>query len=256
MLFANAKLEQAFEFVRESDADVICLQEVPESFLGRLRELPRALAYRSDMVKLFRNGAVPSYNIILSRYEIVNRGEVPFPDYWPLLPLRARLFTYLMRPFKFTKLRDRGGLFTDLATEHGTVRVFNLHLMLAHPAWRAEEFETAMLERDPALPTVVCGDFNILESPKSSLLNWILGGRLTDALFWKRERSRMERRFVEHELANPLAGTATHPISRSQLDHILLSPALLVRDARVLPERYGSDHHPIYAEVSAERAYV
>ncbi len=252
-LFVNQKLERAFEFIRESDADLICLQEVSTKLLERLKTLPYALEYRSDMTKHFRKGPVHTYNVILSRYEVVNRGEVPFPDYWPLLPLRARFLFTLLRPLKFTKIRDRGGLFVDVREGGRTLRLFNLHLILAHPAWRASEFEAAMLERDPSLPTVICGDFNILESPRVTLFNWFFGGKLSDAFFWKRERSRMERRFVEHELLNAFAGYKTHPISKSQLDHILVSRGLSVEDASVVRDRHGSDHHPIIATIDFPR---
>lgn len=250
MLFANKKLDQALEFVRGTDADVFCLQEVPEPMLEMLKQLPYELSYRSDMVKLFPSGPVPSYNVILSRYPITNRGEVTYPDYWPLLPLRARTFVRLMRPFRFSKIRDRGGLYADVQSKQGPVRVFNLHLVLAHPAWRLKEFELAMVERTPGMPTIVCGDFNVLESPKATLLNWMFGGNVGDVFFWRRERIVIEQRFVAHELANVHAGKRTHPFSRSQLDHILVSNDCSAENARVVPQLHGSDHLPITAEIT------
>jgi endonuclease/exonuclease/phosphatase family metal-dependent hydrolase len=107
-----------------------------------------------------------------------------------------------------------------------------------------------MLARDASVPTIVCGDFNILEKPHITLLNWILGGRATDALFYTRERTTIEERFVEHDLHNALRGAVTHPLSRSQLDHILASNTFSIKDASVLPDRVGSDHHPIRVEVA------
>jgi len=125
-----------------------------------------------------------------------------------------------------------------------------IHLVLAQPSWRLKEFEAAMLERDPTRPTIVCGDFNILEKPHITLLNWILGGRMTDALFYTRERTHIEERFVEHGLTNVLRGAITHPLSQSQLDHILASHSFSIENAAVIPDRYGSDHHPIRTEIS------
>ncbi|MDE1965624.1 MAG: endonuclease/exonuclease/phosphatase family protein [Patescibacteria group bacterium] len=252
MLFVNRELERAFAFIRDSDADIFCLQEVPEPFLKRLRASSFSIAYRNDMTKLFCSGTVHTYNVILSRHPLLAQGEIPYEDYWPLLPLRTRFFVFLMRPFLFTKIRDRGGIYADVRIGGTLVRVFNLHLILARPQWRLREFEAAMAKREPSLPTVVCGDFNILESPKISILNWLVGGAFGDAVFWKRERAAIEERFSTHALANPLRGRSTHPISRSQLDHILVSEDFTVARAAVLPDRIGSDHHPIFAEATLD----
>ncbi|MHB8914013.1 MAG: endonuclease/exonuclease/phosphatase family protein [Minisyncoccota bacterium] len=249
MLYRNQELDRAFEFISKSDFDIFCLQEVPEGFLKRLQTLPYAIAYRSDMEKLFRSEIVPMFNVILSRHTMTNQGEIPFDEYWPLLPLHTRFFVRLMPQQLFSQIRNRGGLYADITIAGQSLRVFCLHLILARPAWRLQEFERAMAERDPSRPTIVCGDFNILEKPHITPLNWILGGRMTDALLYTRERTHIEKRFVEHELLNTLRGSITHPLSRSQLDHILVSHSFSVKNATVLPDRVGSDHHPIRAEV-------
>jgi endonuclease/exonuclease/phosphatase family metal-dependent hydrolase len=113
-----------------------------------------------------------------------------------------------------------------------------------------KEFEIAMAARDRSQPTIVCGDFNTLEKPHITLLNWILGGRASDAALYSRERTHIEKRFVEYELHNPLSGKITHPSSRSQLDHILVSHSFSIKNVAVLPDRIGSDHHPIRVEVT------
>lgn len=249
MLFRNKELERALEFVRNTDWDVLCLQEVPPEFLTQLQALSYHLAYRIDVERLLPSGAMPNYVVILSRYSIVSQGEIPFPDYWHLLPWRARLSVRLLRPVGFSKIRSRGGMYADLATPAGTVRIFNLHLVLANPAWRLAEYETAMAERDPSKPTVVCGDFNILESRHITPINWLFGGHIKDALLHTRERTHIEKRFVEHSLTNALRGKQTHAISRSQLDHILVSHHFSIKNADVLSDAYGSDHQPIFAEV-------
>lgn len=250
MLYRNRELERAFEFVSKSDFDIFCLQEVPEDFLARLQTLSCHIAYLVDMEKVFPSSVVPAYNVILSRYPIEARGEVSFDDYWPLLPLRTRLFVRLMPSRLFSKIRNRGGLYVDVHAGEVLMRVFCLHLILAHPAIRLQEFERAMLERDHDKPSVVCGDFNILEQPHITPLNWILGGRVSDALLYTRERTRIEKRFVEHELHNAFSGKTTHPLSRSQLDHILVSNSFAIKSASVFPDRVGSDHHHICVEIS------
>ncbi len=250
MLYRNAELERAFDFVSQTDFDLFCLQEVPPVFLERLKTLPCHIAFEIDTEKHLPSGKVePMYNVILSHYPIVSQGIIPFEDYWATLPMRTRLFVRFMRPWHFSETRNRHGLFADLMKNDTRVRVFNLHLVLLQPAMRLKEFERAMLERDPEFPTIVCGDFNTLERPHITPLNWLLGGKATDTLFYTRERSHIERRFVEHSLTNVMRGKATHVLSRSQLDHILVSSVFRVQDASVLSDRYGSDHHPIVAEV-------
>jgi endonuclease/exonuclease/phosphatase family metal-dependent hydrolase len=250
ILYRNRELDRAFDFIAQSDFDIFCLQEVPEVFLARLKTLPLSLASRVDVEKSYGSTAVPMFNVILSRHPISSYDEIPFPEYWHLLPLHTRLFVHLMPNRLFSKIRNRGGLFADITIGGMSLRVFNLHLILARPAWRLKEFETAMAERDASRPTIVCGDFNTLEKPHISILNWILGGRMRDAVFYTRERTHIEKRFVEHKLVNPLAGGITHPLSQSQLDHILVSHSFSIKNAEVLPDRIGSDHHPIQVEIA------
>lgn len=250
MLYRNRELHEAFRFIAKSDFDIFCLQEVPEETLVRLKTLPYYLASRVDTEKVFPSRIVPMYNVILSKHPIEAEHEVTFDDYWPLLPLRTRLFVHLMPKRLFSKIRNRGGLYADVEVHGVSIRVFCLHLILAQPAWRLKEFERAMVECDSARPTIVCGDFNILEKPHVTPLNWMLGGRVSDALFYGRERTSIEKHFVEHKLTNALRGHITHPLSRSQLDHILVSHSFSIEKASVLPERIGSDHHPIRVEIS------
>lgn len=251
MLYRNRELDRAFEFISHADFDIFCLQEVPEGFLRRLQTLPYHIAFRIDVERLFKKGVVQNFVVTLSKHPIVSQGEVPFPEYWTFLPLRTQFFVRLMPSNFFTKIRNRGGLHVDLRFPDGTsMRIYNLHLILAHPAWRIKEFEAAMASRDHSKPTIVCGDFNILETPHITPLNWVLGGRVSDALLYNRERMHIEQKFVEHSLVNPLRGSTTHALSRSQLDHILVSDSLSIQKAEVLTDSVGSDHHPIRVEAA------
>lgn len=250
MLYRNRELERAFDFISKSDFDLFCLQEVPKSFLKQLQALPCFIAFYSERERLLKKGIYHNYVVILSKHPIDTQGNIPFPEYWHLLPLRTRLFVWLMQPLGFSRVRNRNGLYVDVTIHGQSVRIFNLHLILAQPAWRIREFELAMMKRDSARPTIVCGDFNTLEMPRITLLNWILGGPIKDAAHYAYERTRIEKCFVEHELVNALSGQTTHPLSRSQLDHILVSRSFTVESASVLPDRIGSDHYPICADVT------
>jgi len=250
MLFRNRELDRAFDFITKSDFDIFCLQEVPEDFLKRLQTLSCFIAFRIDVERLFKRGTERNFVVTLSKYPIITQGEISFPDYWHFLPLRSRAFVHLMPDKYFSKIRNRGGLHTDIKIGEKSVRVFNLHLVLAQPAWRLKEFELAMAERDISRPTIVCGDFNTLEKLHVTLLNWLLDGSISDAFLYRRERTTIEKHFVEHKLINPLRGKSTHALSRSQMDHILVSHALSIKKADVLPDRVGSDHHPIRVDLA------
>jgi endonuclease/exonuclease/phosphatase family metal-dependent hydrolase len=254
MLFRNPDIDAALAFISKSNFDIFCLQEVPERFLLRLKTLPCSIAISNSTERLFGTGMSRDYNVILSKFPIVQQDEIPFPNYWDALPLRSRIFVRLMRSFHFSKQQNRKALSADIEIGRGKVRVFNIHLYLARPEWRLKDFETALAKSDPSLPMIVCGDFNILESPHISILNWFMGGTLGDAFLHTRERTVMETRFIEYRLDNPLRGQVTHPFSRSQLDHILLSHQLVVKKAEVIPDRYGSDHHPVRVTFDTETA--
>jgi endonuclease/exonuclease/phosphatase family metal-dependent hydrolase len=251
MYYRNQELNRAFDFIAKSDFDIFCLQEVPEEFLVRLQKLPYFIAYRIDVERLLKNGPLLNYLVILSKHPITATREIPFNNYWHHLPLRTRLFVDLMPYRFFSRINNRGGLSVDITPAGETsLRVYNLHLILAQPAWRLKEFELAMAGHDHRQPTIVCGDFNILEKPHVTPLNWILGGRMSDALRYGRERRNIEQHFHEHKVINVLRGTQTHPVSRSQLDHILVSHSFSIKKSEVLSDRVGSDHHPIWVEIS------
>ncbi|MEK7515701.1 MAG: endonuclease/exonuclease/phosphatase family protein [Patescibacteria group bacterium] len=248
MLFRNRELDRAFEFISRADFDIFCLQEVPEKFLKRLKTLPFNIADTIDVERLFSQ-LNRNHLVILTPHAIEKRGTLMHPDYWQSLQLRARLFVRCMRLFHWSKIQNRSTLFADVNVVDTLVRVFNLHIAIMRPDWRLREFERAMAERDQSRPTIVCGDFNVLESAPISVLNWFVGGRISDAMRFRHERRRLETRFLEYELTNPLRGKITHPFSRSQLDHILVSNTFSIKNATVLTNRYGSDHHPIFAEI-------
>jgi endonuclease/exonuclease/phosphatase family metal-dependent hydrolase len=250
MLFRNKELDRAFAFIAEADFDIFCLQEVPEEFLARLKNLPYEMVYEVDMEKHFPSAPIRSHNVILSRFPITTSSAIPFADAWNNLPLRTRIFTRLMRPFHFAEVRGRHGIVADLDINGTPLRVFNLHLILAHPSYRLKEFEEAMLHYSNAVPTIICGDFNIIESWRMAILNWLLGGKVFDTLFYTRERLHLEKRFAEYELTNALRGHTTHVFANSQLDHILVSKHFSLSSALVIPQRFGSDHHPIFVETT------
>ena len=255
MLYRNAELDRAFAFISESNFDIFCLQEVPEVFLKRLQTLDCEIAFRTDAERISKNGDERIYVVILSKFPIAEVGEIAFTDYWLRYPLRSRAFTRLMKPLHFSKVLNRRAVFADLTLPNSSVavRVFCIHLSLTNPALRREEFETVMAHRDEARPMIVCGDFNILEAPHITILNWIFGGRMSDVFLFRRERANIERIFAKYTLRNALIGKMTHPLSHSQLDHILVSDSFSIGKSDACADRIGSDHRPVCAEVDIRK---
>ncbi len=255
IFFRNGKLKRALEFIENLDFDVLCLQEVPEEFLYQLQKLPVHIAFAPDVDRIYPERIERNYLVILSRSNIVSHSA--FALELPHMPLRTRFFVHAMHVLHWTRTANRHGFYADIAMEesHQPLRVFCLHLTLAHPQARRREFETAMREYDSSIPTLVCGDFNILDTPFVAPFNWLLGGRLSDAIRYQRERHEFEQRIAELDLVNPLKGKRTHVISR-QLDHILISKHLSVESACVVGERHGSDHYPINVKINTGKLSV
>lgn len=253
MFFLNAKEERAFHFIAKSDFDIFCLQEVPEDFLERLQTLPMYIAYTPEEDRRSCGKVSTQYLVVLSRYPIRATESMPIPYEDSMLSWRGRMFLRLMYRLRLwvEGLGNRHNFCVTIDRKAlGVIRLYNLHLPLRNPLWRMREFEMALVNHDSAIPTIVCGDFNILEAFHITILNWFLGGQVSDVLFHQRERARIEKRFVEHELVNPLRGWSTHPLSLSQLDHILVSRSFSIKNADVIRDRAGSDHHPIRVEVA------
>lgn len=250
MLFRNKKQDDALRWIERLDFDVLCLQEVPEAFLEKLRSLPWYIAYAQEGVRHYRKGDVIAYAVVVSKHPIAAHSEIEMP---PIpTPRRVGLFIGLMRPFHFTRVSGRRAVFADLAMPGRAepLRVISAHLSLSHPRQRA--FELALiLEHAKPGEAIVCGDFNIIESPKVSLLNYLMGGPLRDIMAYRTERTAMEETIASHGLQNPLCGQVTHPFGLSQLDHILVPATATIKRCGVSVHAYGSDHRPIFVTTEA-----
>ena len=250
VLFSNTELDRAFDFISHAPFDIFCLQEVPEALLSRLKTLPVSIAVGKDSDREVNGNTERIYLVTLSKYPIRRSDTFDLPV--PHAPLRTRLFGALMRPIMgWSHIYSRGGMQSEVETPLGMFRVYCIHLLLAHPSVRADGFERATRGVDPSRQTIICGDFNTLESWRIALLNWILGGSVMDTLHVMKERPAMETRFIKLGLQNPLKGNPTHGISASQLDHILVPRGMRVAEKQVISDRIGSDHHPIFIDLQA-----
>ncbi|MBA3789460.1 endonuclease/exonuclease/phosphatase family protein [Patescibacteria group bacterium] len=243
--FNNKKIAQAFEFIEKLDFDVIGLQEVPSALLTKLKTLEIGVVYTADTQD---ESGTAYQNVILSRLPIVQSQDFAIPI--PSAPLRTRLFVRSMYFYGWLPLIEKRGIYVDVMTTAGVVRVFSLHLTLLGPMNRLQEFDAAFKKIDENIPTIIVGDFNIIERPVLKIGNWLLGSPFSQGLPWYSERTAAEKLFAEKGLLNPLRGQITHPFSNSQLDHILVSKNLAVQKAWVEILRHGSDHRPVGIELN------
>lgn len=253
MLYRNMEQDRAFDFIKNTPFDFFCLQEVPDGFLARLKTLQYSVSFGLDTEKVDQNGGVlRMYNVVLSTLPAKNTVELLYSDRWTDVPLRTKIFVAIMKPFHFARISQRKGLCADFEIDGKRLKLFCLHLALASPLQRYAEFEEAMIEHDNSINQVVCGDFNILEAPHITILNFFLGGSIFDFLFFRKERVDIEGLFSKYGFTNLLKGKVTHPLSRSQLDHILVSKGFKVVSVSVIKDRFGSDHAPVTAELQVQ----
>ena len=253
LLRKNRNVPELCRYIEELDFDIICLQEVTEEMLVRLKKMPFDIAYHPDriaeVIKLFsKNETEVNYAVILSRYEILQHGKIEFPKL--LRTFNSNTFEFFMeRIQKWESVSNLGSVYADIEVEGKPLRIFSVHLALWNPQTRANEFEHLMEYLPAKGETIVCGDFNILEYGPVKILNLLLSGSVSEGMPWYPERKLFEARFKKYELVNPHYGKTTHKFSRSQLDHVLVSRGIRVTNAQVEEDSHGSDHQPIWAEV-------
>ncbi len=247
VLCNNKKVKELCNFIETLDFDVFCLQELTPEMLAIIKTFPFKLVYHIDVVRTYSKQREENYVAILSKHQIVGHGTFQFPEL--AVSLRTRLFIHLMRVAKFAFLSGRGGIYADILLNGKKVRIFSVHLILWGPTHRAKEFSIVAKYVDANMPTIIAGDFNVIEYPPMKILTWLLGAPIREAMPYYPERALFEKRFAEHGFRNPLRGKITHDISRSQLDHILISKQFKVLNATVQADAHGSDHHAVGVEI-------
>jgi endonuclease/exonuclease/phosphatase family metal-dependent hydrolase len=242
----NKKLDDAFEFIAQGDFDILCLQEVPEVFLPRLRSLPFHMAVGQDSKwHEMGKGETADYLVVLSKHPIMKSEVRALPSLkqsWRVIATRTVM--KLLTPTRVSAIYGREILFADIQIGDIVLRVFSVHFPLLYPEARLSEFKIAS-EQILSGHTIMCGDFNVLDNWLMKPLNWVQGGHLIQAFPWYNERAHIDKEFKKVGFANPLGGLVTQKISHSQLDHILIPEKAELLARAVLPDTHGSDHNPV-----------
>jgi endonuclease/exonuclease/phosphatase family metal-dependent hydrolase len=141
-------------------------------------------------------------------------------------------------------------LITTTRLPDGThIRCVNARLSCAvGTTRRLQQFKTILKNTDQSIPTIYCGDFNIIDNRFFNLATgWARGFKKKDYLV--DERRAFQKICDKHNITNIFKGNSTsifkHPLL--QLDHILIPPSLSVVKKFISRKRFGSDHRMLFA---------
>ena len=213
----------AVEIIRDSGADIVCLQETTPEWEDLLR---RALG-RDYLLAEFRSSSGPRAAGGLAFFSKVPGREVAY------IPSQTGWFDGWIMVFE---------------SAIGPIQILNVHLrppVSDRGSWasgyfftgddRLREMERFYPRFEPGLPGVVAGDFN--DGETSPVVEWLESKGMVNAL------PQFDRYTATWEWQSSLITL------RRRMDHVLYSPELDCLSARVL--RAGaSDHFPVEAVFS------
>jgi endonuclease/exonuclease/phosphatase family metal-dependent hydrolase len=209
----------AAEIIKNSGADIVCLQETTPEWAQFLRQsLGSEYSFTEFRDSRLRSGGGLGFLSKIPAHEV---AYIPSDTGW------------------------FDGWIMAFDTTNGPVQVLNVHL---HPpvsengSWvsgylttrddRLAEIERFFAKRDPQRPTLVAGDFN--DGEKSPAVEWLEKNKLANAL-----------PEFDHYSRTWEWKTSVITLSR-RMDHILYSPELHCCSAQVL-HAGASDHFPVQA---------
>lgn len=216
-------LNRIAEVIKESDADLIGLNEVDRCFSRRSGYIDQ-LSWLSEKLNMhhafgaaitFRSRMSDFYgqygNALLSRYPIVFQKN------------------YLLYFFRGI-FEDRALLEADVQIQDQTLKIYVTHLSLS-PLRQNKQIEYMLKKlKETELPVIVCGDFNMRPGMKQ----------------WKKITNILTD--VCHSQYDAPCPTFPSLRPKIQLDYIFVSEHYLIDSVQFMPKhRISSDHIPIKA---------
>ncbi len=232
----NKKLRRLLDFIYKQDPDVVCLQELPESFAEQIRdEGEYHVEYTYDFVTESPHAGATICT--LSKKSPVRSTEISYFE---------KGYSTLMDTLIYKKLRKTTELHKAVLTEfqESNIVVINARLSCAIGTCdRLEQFENILKTLDKTKINILCGDFNIMDSRLFNILTgWGRGFRKPDYL--TNERKTFDKLCEEYGFVNVFKGQSTHMLRypMKQLDHILVPKGVSVSESFISRFRNGSDH--------------
>jgi endonuclease/exonuclease/phosphatase family metal-dependent hydrolase len=170
----NKKLTKVFNFLQNSNADIICLQEVPKIFLDKLLSDNPTKYYINHSSEYFtksnKTHSILLYNVILSKLKPDKIKEIPHLEH-------DKFSIYYKWINKYDKL-DIKGIYIDITTNNNQkFRIFNSHLeCVASPNFRINQFKNLYTHKSLNRKNIFTGDYNVFASPTFSIFISIFSG--------------------------------------------------------------------------------
>jgi endonuclease/exonuclease/phosphatase family metal-dependent hydrolase len=242
----NKKLKKVFNFLQNSQADIICLQEVPKIFLEKLQSYNPTKYYINHSSEYFtKSNKTHSllYNVILSKSKPDKIKEIP--------QLEDDKFSIYYRWInKYDKL-DIKGIYIDITTNNNQkFRIFNSHLeCVASPNFRINHFKNLYTHKSGARKNIFVGDYNVFSNPIISLFIGLFSN-YNSKDYTITEKNQFKKLFDSLHLRNIFHKKRTFKTFPIQTDFIVVDKDINFKIQIVhKSELNGSDHFPISVEI-------
>ena len=233
----NKKMQTLIAKIEEIDADIVCLQEVPEKYQEQFLNLYEHAIVSVEGWTYRKTGEkVLIYNIILSKYAI---SDVYSKDISLNNIFEAWRYVTFTSEFVTATVELDGKQY----------EISNTHLRCVAPPWvRIKQFEEVLSHIDMSKKNIICGDLNTFSWP---LLNLLLWKRYKYS--WRElltnGRKLFDTIFRTHNLINPHRGISTFKLFPVQYDYILVDEEITAKAAYKIKESCGSDHYGLVLEI-------
>jgi len=239
----NKRINEIPSAIQSFDADVVCLQEVPQSLIPELEKLTDYALFICDEYAR-PNRDTFSKMAILSRLPVVQNGIVDHRE-------ESNSFISLHHKFQGGAQQALESQYIDIELSGKVHRIFNTHLPLSvPPRIRMQYLDNVLTTFDNDCENLICGDFNpVGKFPFHFFWGWAHSYRLRDYLSY--EPLMLRKRMKENDLKNLFRFKCTHPITRQQLDYILAPKHVEIKQKKVIKKRFKSDHRALMVELAA-----
>jgi len=234
--------KKILQLLKSENPDIICLQEyyIPEDRSTSEEVIKSTLGGTwHSHTKLIRNKNKRSYGIItLSRYPVINRGEIIHPNSSSLTIFTdivvgkdtIRIYNSHLQSFRLRKLES--SLIGDISAEQkGKLKDIGYFYKRLTNGFKSRSVQTARLKKSVSsspFPVIVAGDFN--DTPISYTYRKIHHG-LNDA-------------FVKAGYGAGFTYRGKYPPNR--IDYVFYNDHLQCTDFDIVKVKY-SDHYPVVA---------
>ena len=243
----NKQLNNVFNFLQNSNADIICLQEVPKIFLDKLHsDNPNKyhINYSNEyFIKSNKNKSILLYNVILSKSKPEKIKEIPHLEH-NKFPIYYRWIN------KYDKL-DIKGIYIDISNKNNDkFRIFNSHLeCVASPNFRINQFKNLYTHKSLTRKNIFIGDYNVFSNPLIALFVGLFSNYGSKD-YLMIEKNQFKKLFDTLNLQNIFHKKRTFKTLPFQTDFIVTDKNIDFEKQTVhKKELNGSDHFPISVKI-------